>query len=255
MFRKVTYSLIMLTFILVSVHSAVSKTPNRILFIGNSITSWNNGLDYHMEGLTNSEPHSMSVEVDRQIKLHSSLRMLWSIDKVQEAIKNGNYDVVVLQEDIPEIDEKDVDVFYEYARKFITLIRESGSEPVLLMAYAYDRVQGAPKREYGWITMDEIAQAHSEIAVELDVAVAPFGLAMRNAMEVRPELDMIHKDKIHPSSHGTYLAVAVLYATIFEKSPVGLSYIFKAWGGVTEEEAAFLQRIAWETVQEYQAQH
>ena len=72
-------------------------------------------------------------------------------------------------------------------------------------------------------------------------------------MEERPDLDMIHKNKIYPSSQGTYLAVAVLYATIFEKSPVGISYTFKAWGGVTEEEAAFLQRIAWETVQEYQA--
>ncbi len=57
-----------------------------------------------------------------------------------------------------------------------------------------------------------------------------------------------------------------MYATVFGESPIGLAYIpppetYWVWSyklnrkiGMTEEEAAFLQRIAWETVQEYQAQ-
>jgi len=58
----------------------------------------------------------------------------------------------------------------------------------------------------------------------------------------------------------------LLYATIFGQNPVGLSYQFadkvdkdsfeREWEKwhLTEDEVAFLQRIAWETVQEYQAQ-
>jgi hypothetical protein len=39
------------------------------------------------------------------------------------------------------------------------------ARPALLMAWAYDRL--------GWITMDQIAQAHGEAAAELKVDVAP----------------------------------------------------------------------------------
>ena len=62
---------------------------------------------------------------------------------------------------------------------------------------------------------------------------------------------MARTDLVHPSIHGTYLAVNVVYATVFGESPVGLAYVPEY---ITEEEAAFLQRIAWETVEEYQAQ-
>jgi hypothetical protein len=83
-------------------------------------------------------------------------------------------------------------------------------------------------------------------------------------MEERPELDMFSTDEVHPSLYGTYLAVNVVYATVFGESPVGLAYVppdrnfavstGKVIEGMSEEEAAYLQRIAWETVQEYQAQ-
>ena len=43
----------------------------------------------------------------------------------------------------------------------------------------------------------------------------------------------------------------LLYATLFGISPEGLSYLPE---GITEDEADFLQRIAWETVQEYLAE-
>ena len=106
------------------------------------------------------------------------------------------------------------------------------------------------------LTMDDVAQAHFDIATEQGVDVAPVGLAWKRAMEERPELDMYKKDKIHPSVYGHYLAASVVYATVFGESPVGLTYLPLEGFGIdmTEEEAAFLQRIAWETVQEYQAQ-
>ena len=86
--------------------------------------------------------------------------------------------------------------------------------------------------------------------------VAADGLAWQRAMEERPELDMYYKDKLHPSVYAHYLAACVVYATVFGESPAGLTYLpSKGFGiKITEEEAAFLQRIAWETVQEYQVQ-
>ena len=114
---------------------------------------------------------------------------------------------------------------------------------MLFMAWGYERL--------GWITMEEIAQAHRDIATELGVDVAPVGLAWQRAMKERPELDMYIADREHPSVYGTYLAVNVVYATVFGESPAGLAY---RPSGISEDETAFLQRIAWETVRDFFAQ-
>jgi hypothetical protein len=46
---------------------------------------------------------------------------------------------------------------------------------------------------------------------------------------------------------GTYLAAATVYAALFKKSPVGLSYT----AGLDTSTAKLLQTAAWETVQDY----
>ena len=54
-------------------------------------------------------------------------------------------------------------------------------------------------------------------------------------------------DKRHPSLAGTYLAATTIYAALFKKSPVGLSYA----AGLDAPTAALLQATAWDTVQDY----
>jgi hypothetical protein len=56
---------------------------------------------------------------------------------------------------------------------------------------------------------------------------------------------MLGKDREHETLHGTYLAACVHYATLFGVSPEGLSY---RPVGVSADEGAFLQSIAWQTV-------
>ena len=46
---------------------------------------------------------------------------------------------------------------------------------------------------------------------------------------------------------GTYLASCVVFAALTGRSPVGNSYL----AGIDPPTAAFLQNVAWETVQEY----
>ena len=90
------------------------------------------------------------------------------------------------------------------------------------MAWAYPRL--------GWITMAEIARAHRDAATELKVEVAPVGLAWQRAMQQRSTLNLYAADREHPSLYGTYLATAVVYAT--------------------SDDAAFLRRVAWESLQD-----
>lgn len=218
-----------------------TSTPVGILFIGNSITYWNLGLDHYMKQLAGAAVPPLVIQTKSLASPDWTLEDHWEFTITREAIHEGNYDVVVLQSWIPIAG---VETFQEYARKFIAESKNAGSKPVLFI----------PGRDtYRELyTMDEIAQAHFDIGMELGADVAPVGLAWQRAMEERPEIDMYDIDKIHPSVYGHYLAASVLYATVFGESPVGLNYIpSEVIGDLTEEEAAFLQRIAWETVQEY----
>ena len=75
----------------------------------------------------------------------------------------------------------------------------------------------------------------------------PAGLAFARAIERRPQLNLYAADKRHPSLAGTYLAACTTYAALFGKSPVGLTYT----AGLDADTAAFLQNVAWDTVQDF----
>jgi hypothetical protein len=88
--------------------------------------------------------------------------------------------------------------------------------------------------------------AHRQAEAELGARVAPVGVAMANALAERPDLAMLGPDAEHESPAGIYLAAPVKYATLFERSPEGLSY--HHWT-LSDDDVAFLQRVAWDTVQ------
>jgi hypothetical protein len=170
----------------------------------------------------------------------ATLETLWNYSATPEMIANGDYDIVVLQ---GWVAESGIDSFQENVEEFVEATRATGAEPILFMEWPAERDERA--------TMDEIALAHSNIAAELDVDVAPVGLAFQQASEERPEIDLLALDRDHQSKHGAYLAVNVIYLTIFgTEHPVTLAYLPE---GITEEEATFLQRIAQEAVRDYAA--
>jgi hypothetical protein len=65
-------------------------------------------------------------------------------------------------------------------------------------------------------------------------------------MKERPDLNLFLEDLEHPNIHGTYLAAAVVYATVFRRNPADLRYVPT---GITPEAGAFLRKIAWETAE------
>ena len=219
-----------------SAAAAAQQAPLRILFVGNSLTYWNDGLDVQLTRLSANSTPPVALITGRSVVPGAFLRSLWTWPGPRQAIATGRYDVVVLQEDLPETTVAD---FREHARLFVTDARKVGARPILLMAWAYERL--------GWITMGEIARAHREAAAELKVDVAPVGLAWERASAQRPDLNLYAPDAEHPSIHGTYLATAVVYATVFERRPSAPH----PPAGVLDKDAQFLQSVAWETVQSY----
>jgi hypothetical protein len=221
-----------------SAASPLPQSPRKVLFVGDSFTFCNGGLDTHVKQLANANHPPRSIVADQATQGGAPLRKLYSLPGIRDKIRDGGYDVVILQDDIPEYKEHSDAPFYEYGRLFDREIRSAGGKTVLLMAWPYERLN--------WVSQSEIAQAHRDLGRELGAAVAPVGLAFQRALAERSTLAMLGPDKEHESIHGTYLAANVIYATLFGESPEGLKYCPE---GVSAEESAFLQRIAWQAVQ------
>jgi hypothetical protein len=221
----------------------ITESPDKILFVGNSFTYFHNGVENHVRKLAASATPPRVIQTNSTTKGGATLKIQYGRSVVREMIRKGDYDVVILQEDIPELTEYSVEPFFEHARLFDKEIRNTGAKTTFFMTWPYERLN--------WITLEGIVAAHRDISKALNASVAPVGIAFQHAQSERPDLDMLGGDKEHESIHGTYLAACVIYASLFRESPQGLTYTPT---GVSTEEAAFLQRIAWKTVQEWYSQ-
>ena len=101
-----------------------------------------------------------------------------------------------------------------------------------------------PDSVAGGVTTAALASAYDAVAAQLGTRVAPAGQAFARSLLQRPDLPLYSQDG-HPTEAGTYLAACVLYGVIFQKTPVGNSYVGP---GVTKDDAAYLQQVAAETL-------
>ncbi len=215
---------------LLTIASCQSQPSTRILFIGNSYTAINGGLDKQLEGL---DP---SIETEHIAFGGYTLEKHWSDGKALQKIREGKWDYVVLQEQsqAPIFNRQN---FYEFARKFDEEIRRSGARTILLMTWE------RPDSKNAGVTTDSLAAVFKVIGKELGIKIAPAGLAFARSLLVKPELTLCSPDG-HPTVEGTYLAACILYRTIFELDPAGNPNLEE---NISAETRTYLRRIAAES--------
>lgn len=170
--------------------------------------------------------------------------------KVQNELMTYKYDYVILQEQsripsLPGVEE----TMYPYAITLDQLIQGAHAQTVFLMTWAYEN--GDNLNEFGidLVTTREqmqtqIAQSYATIADKLNALLSPVGIAFMRSAQQHPEIELWGEDQQHPTPAGTYLASCVLYASLFDKSPVGLKYSAE----LNAKTAAILQQIAGDLV-------
>ena len=128
--------------------------------------------------------------------------------------------------------------FHAAVQQHSQSLRRAGVRPVLFMSWAY---KDKPEMTA------QLAEQYTLAGNANDALVIPAGLAFERAIAKRADLELYEADKRHPSLAGTYLAACTVYATLYRKSPVGLSY----GAGLSPELVALLQNSAWEAAQDY----
>jgi len=218
----------------------IKGTGEKILFIGNSFTFIHGGVEKYVKKLAASAVPSKHIEVESKSIAGATLAIHYNLPETHDVIRDGSYDVVILQGDIPELTEKNIDPFLKYSRLFDQEIKATGAKTMFFMTWPYERLN--------WITLDEIVTAHKDISAELNSLVAPVGIAFQQASEEQPELAVLIDDKEHESIYGIYLAACVIYSTLFGESSEGLTFVPPE---ISAEESMILQKIAWETIQKW----
>jgi len=238
--------LFLILFILICPLPSPAQDSLRVLFLGNSYTAFNN-LPQLFTDLSASGGKTVVYSgnapggcwLEDHLADSQSLRL----------IELGDWDYVVLQEQsqVPAIDYWRYNSMYPSADTLDSLIEITGARTCFFMTWGREFGGQQTIGSYSspvfvdfFHMQDSLASAYSEIAAILNAELCPAGLAWAQAVTLDPLIDLWTEDSSHPTLLGSYLTACAFYGTLWDESPVGLSFT----AGIDPDTAAFLQYAA-----------
>lgn len=199
-----------LTILLIAVNVHAEAPDLRVLFIGNSLTYWN-----EMPWMFEHFSKSLGARPRTRFSGGSgmSLRQHWREGRAQKAIAAGSWDYVVLQPQSTEMMRVPEETT-KYAQMFDQLIRKSGAKTVIFLTWAPRSAQ---------FEQEELTARYLTLARKLRARVAPIGIAWADLQRAGLEME---EGGAHPNLEGSYLSVCVFYATLYRKNPAGGTHRF-----------------------------
>lgn len=231
----------------------LDKPVLRVLFVGNSFSYYNNGVQNHLNSLVKAA--GLREKGKTRFRLSTLSGGGLYEQQISHLLKPQNraWDMVVVQGHSQEPINQHAAAFASNAKRLTNDIRESGAKAALFMTWGYEN-----QPEMG----EALARAYIELANQLDVLVVPVGLAFSAAEKNYPDIRLfvpdikaidplgkttfLKSDK-HPSKAGTYLAACVFFSTFYQRSTEGLPY----HAGMDPKQANKLQKAAWDVVQNF----
>jgi hypothetical protein len=207
-----------------------------VLFVGNSLTYWNDLPN--MLGLLLERGGAGPVRVEAVTFPGVGLPDHWEEGTALRRIADGGWDVVVLQQGPSATEGRPY--LLEYAQLFAERIEAVGARPALYMVWP-------ALIRFG--DFDGVSDSYATAAQMVDGLLFPAGEAWRAAWARDPQLQLYGPDDFHPSLKGTYLAALVMYEQLADKDPRALPGAIPTssdWIQLPAEEAVILQQAAVE---------
>ena len=173
----------------------------------------------------------------------------WRKGQAKRRILQG-WDIVVLQDDLPEYKAKDSDErerldviceqFQPVLAKFVEVVKSVGAVPVIYMAHPYERL--------GATSLNDICLAHKMAERSLDdLGIAPGGLAHSLMSETMKEVSLLDDDLEHPSEEGLYLHALTIIMRCFGQEK--LDELQWAPASLTDSSVRFFKKIAADSLE------
>lgn len=182
----------------------------RILFIGNSLTYWND-LPLIVQSLADSAGgESLAVMTvafpDFNLEDHRAQ------GAAERAIALGGWEIVVLQQGPSSLPENRAQLRASVA------VLNAGIRAVSAMPAFYSVWPQSSRRA----DFDAAIESYRLAARDVNGLLFPVAAAWLAAWEDDPALALYSPDGLHPSIAGSYLAALVMYGVLYNRSPVGL---------------------------------
>lgn len=205
-----------------------------VLFIGNSHT-YTNDVPGILQALADSGGESIAVLAVAGASL--ALIDHWNLGTAAEVIRSRSWDYVVMQQGWTPAGVCQ-DTLRLAARNFEVPIRAAGATPVLFQTWPS---ANQPAQYQGTIESYRLA------AKDVNGMLFPVAEAWR-ALAARDPSVNLYLDGLHANETGAYLSALVMYARLFNRTPVGLPATIRTAGGQTvtipPALAAVLQDVA-----------
>ena len=208
------------------------QIAKRVLFLGNSYTYFNGGLPQMTALIAQSQGDTLIF--DANTPGGYSLEAHWSNTQSLNKIKEGNWDLVVLQDQSqrpsfpPEVIDHQV---LPYADSLTDFIKENNLEGNAMFFMTWGKKNG--DTEYCALYPElctyegdqkRLTETYIEMSIIFQATLSPVGIAWKVMRDSVPSLELYAADGSHPSLAGTYLSACIFYASIFEKSCIDAYY-------------------------------
>lgn len=175
------------------------KKQESVLFIGNSYTYRNRGVDQHIALLTN-DTSDKSVYFSRAAQGKYHLGTHWSDPMTNEKFEQQKWDKVVLQEySNGPITERNH--FFSYGKKWANRIRKKNPKAKIYL-YATWCYKNRPHMT------DSLYNQYLQLADKIDATVIPVGKMWE---KVQRKMNLYDGDGAHPNRKGTFLTSCLFY--------------------------------------------
>lgn len=234
-----------------SVKQPQVDTPKRVLFVGNSYLYYNDSMHNHVRRLAlAANPATAKAFQYKSATIGGAPLNHHNMDHLTTPGNLGikePFELVIMHGNSTDAqaDARSA-AFRDKAVEFSKLIAERGGKVALYMTPAHIK----PSKAAAPDMMRKTEDMYVRVGNEINALVIPSGLAFEEAYRQRPDMKL-HQDYdgSHPTMLGTYLAACTIYASVYNKPCSGNSYDY--YGKVGKEDAAFLQKVADETVKKF----
>lgn len=249
--KKVLFFFIVLTSVLAVAAQGDSK---RVLFVGNSYTEVNN-----LPQLVQRVAESAGDRVECQSNTPGGCTFSQHCtNRSMELIRQGGWDVVVLQEQsqLPSFPQSQVEVeVFPYARRLVDSVYAHSPEGEAMFYMTWGRKYGdQPNAIYFPVLgtyegMDSMLyERYLYMARTYDASVSPVGRVWRYLRTTHPEIELYQSDDSHPSLAGSYAAACAFYTMLFHKTPHLITYNSELMDGQAQVIRDAVRHVVFDTL-------
>lgn len=194
-----------------------------ILFIGNSYTYYNGGVDEMLKNIALAEGDTLYTESFTMggAKFSDFCNNSETFDR----IRSRAWDYVVLQEQsqLPAFPPSQVEAeCYPFAKRLCDSIRANDSCTQILFFMTWGRQNGdqtncgfyEPLCTYDGM-QQRLRESYVQMADDNNAIAVPVGLAWKNVRDQYPQINLYQSDESHPTVEGTYLAALTFCFVIY----------------------------------------